>query len=432
MSVLVVDYGAINDLNSTATRLARVFQSRINDYEGIVNKVNSLPTSRGNLENANYFIKKKNEQYQTKINKLNLFKTKMVNFSEQAQATDKRVASRITSETNIFKKKNGISVNSIVALGSMLNGIGISWTKLPFAGAISSACKTVRDIKDVVKDWYKTNGKFVIKMVLTGVVCIAAVIALVLATGPLAILAAAVILFNAASSFYYSIKANNSYSSDGNRNVANRIGEKGGSDMAKNMGGSSAAFVLGEKYRAGGEKIFGFVHGGLTLFASIYSLGQIFTGLKDFSVGKDFKVKTFVSAFKTNRSSATPLPLKQVISNNVTGQSMFKSIEDYGTVRTLVAGSSKVQAAKAVFKSNYMAGTGLLGGIKNIAAPGTFANNLNKNTIGLPGRIKDKVLESFSNGEKFKDSFSGSETESKYNMPEINIHRNALRIATIG
>ncbi|MBC8060243.1 MAG: hypothetical protein H7Y18_06215 [Clostridiaceae bacterium] len=53
MSVLVVDYGALSNLNSTATRLASKFQKRMGDNEGIIKNLNSIPTSRGNLGNAN-------------------------------------------------------------------------------------------------------------------------------------------------------------------------------------------------------------------------------------------------------------------------------------------------------------------------------------------------------------------------------------------
>jgi len=36
MSVLVVDYGELNNLNSTATRLASLFQNKLDNYEGSV------------------------------------------------------------------------------------------------------------------------------------------------------------------------------------------------------------------------------------------------------------------------------------------------------------------------------------------------------------------------------------------------------------
>jgi hypothetical protein len=160
VSALVVDYSSIRDLNSTATSLARKFQKRVEDYEGIVKGVNSLPTTRSNLENSNYFIKKKNEQYHTKINKLNLFRTKMINFSEQADSTDKRVASRITSETKSFKKANKININPLVVIGNTIKTAYFPWTKTPLGRGIESWIeKGVRGIKYDVKDWYRNGGK---------------------------------------------------------------------------------------------------------------------------------------------------------------------------------------------------------------------------------------------------------------------------------
>jgi hypothetical protein len=236
MSVLVVDYSAISHLNSTATSLARKFQKRVDDYEGIAKGINSLPTSRSNLENANYFIKKKNEQYQSKINKLDAFKTKMNNFSEKAEATDKRVASRITSETNAFKKANKINISIFAVLGGTLTS---PWTKMPLVRRIDSWIeeKTI-EAKHSIKDWYANGGKYIIEIVKT--VAIAAVVAaitiLTLGTGTLFFVALSLSLLaiNTGSEVYYKTKA---YQNGSNRIEAERLSKKSGFDMVASVGG---------------------------------------------------------------------------------------------------------------------------------------------------------------------------------------------------
>jgi hypothetical protein len=190
ISALVVDYGAISHLSSTATSLAKKFQKRVDDYEGIITGVNALPTSRNNLDNANYFIKKKNEQNHSKLNKLKAFQTRMNNFSEEAKATDKRVASRITKETKAFKKANNIKVNPLVVIGNSIMTTLFPWTKTPLGRSIENWIeKGIRNTKYAIKDWYRNGGKQLL-INIGGVVLIVAAVALtVLTLGAFAVLA---------------------------------------------------------------------------------------------------------------------------------------------------------------------------------------------------------------------------------------------------
>jgi hypothetical protein len=239
MSVLVVDYGAINHLNSTATSLARKFQKRVDDNEGIIKGVNSLPTSRNNLDNANYFIKKKNEQYHSKINKLNAFQTRMNSFSDQAESADKRVAKRIIQETKVFKKANNIKVNPLVVIGNAIKTVCFPWTQTPLGRGIENWIeKGVRDTKNAIKDWYKNGGKFIINIVKTVVVAavLVTITVLTLGTGAAAffgILSLALLAINTASTVYYNIKA---YQNRDNRIEAERLSEKSGFEMVGALG----------------------------------------------------------------------------------------------------------------------------------------------------------------------------------------------------
>ncbi|MBC8060464.1 MAG: hypothetical protein H7Y18_07345, partial [Clostridiaceae bacterium] len=226
MSVLVVDYGALSNLNSTATRLASKFQKRIEDNEGIIKNINSIPRSGVNLGNANYFIKKRNEQYQTKIEKIIAFKTRISDFSKEVEDTDKRVASRITSETKAFKKANKINISVFVVVGNFLG----SWTKTPLVRGIENWIDNhARDAKYWVKDWYRNDGhKFLVNVVIgaiIAVVIVAVVITTVLTGGAvLGLLGATLwaqiftgfVLVSAACSWGYDIAALVNYNKTGN------------------------------------------------------------------------------------------------------------------------------------------------------------------------------------------------------------------------
>ena len=163
MSVLVIDYSEIRNLNSAATRLAEKFQNKIDDFEHIVSGLNVLPTSRSNLENANYFIKKKNEQYQAKINKIKLFNTKLIEFSEKSKQADNRVASRITSDTKEFKKVNEINISALVVIGDSIKTKSISLLSIAVLRGSGLSEKGLRGIKYGIKDWYRDGGKEVLK-----------------------------------------------------------------------------------------------------------------------------------------------------------------------------------------------------------------------------------------------------------------------------
>ena len=53
MSVMVIDYGAISDITTVATRLADAFESKKENFVCTVNELKLIPTSRNNLRYAN-------------------------------------------------------------------------------------------------------------------------------------------------------------------------------------------------------------------------------------------------------------------------------------------------------------------------------------------------------------------------------------------
>lgn len=305
MSVLVVDYGAIEGLNRTAGSLTRKLQKTIDDYEGIAKAINSLPSPRSNLDNANYFIRKKAEQNQTKIDKLNAFKTRMIGFSDLVDSTDKKVANRITSETKEFKKANDISISPLVVIGNAVTTVLFPWTKTPLGKEIKNWIeKGIRDIKYSFKDWYRKDGNKYLTKVLLGlaaIAIIAAVVIVTVATGgsALALLGATFAakffavftLASAASAFAYDVAALINYNRTGDRTSSNWLDKKGGSHVlgsAFGAAGYGLGYVLGGKNSADefkkiGKKFGKMTFSGLEIASVVYSFWKTGAGIYKFA-----------------------------------------------------------------------------------------------------------------------------------------------------
>jgi len=420
MSVMVIDYGAISDVTSVATRLADIFESKKENFEHIVSGLKSIPTSRNNLENANSCINNKNIQYQSKIDKLNLFGTKMSQFSQKAQETDQRVASRITTDSKVFEKKHKINVSRLAVIidavktdsSSILSTIVSNSVIGRLTGFKGWTAKDVRGFKDGIKDWYRNGGKYKIEIAKSAFFTVVAITALIAGGSVFAVLAAAVIAFNAASKLYSSVKAGNVYNSNGNRAVADRIGKEGGKEVAQKMGEELGERVDGERGKKFLGKTFSYVHGGLTLYASAYSVYKIGSGLKEFSVGKDFSAKTFYNDLKTNGSSGN-LTAGQVFMNNVKSKSVFKDIKNYGTVSTLLGRGGKASIVKEVIKQDYFAGFANSSTVSRVNAVVDFHKLVKNNTFSLANKFNknfDGIISSFK-------EIIGSGMEPKNSMP---------------
>lgn len=309
MSVLVIDYRAIDRMAGTANSLAKKFQRRIDDLEGITKGVNSIPRSSSNLSNANYFIQKKQQQYQDKIDKINGFKQKIMEFSAHAQETDKRVASRITADTKTFMKLNNIIVNPVIPVLNTLKGIYLPWTKTQWWRDMEAWIKDkIRDVKYDIKDWYRRDGNRYLVNVLKGVAVIAViaiVVGLTVASGGsiLALLGTtataqfftAFTLFGQGCTFVYDVAAYLNYKKTGDRLSSNRLDKKDGSDIfGEALGGVGygIGYLRGEKveasqYKKVGENLGKMTFAGLTIASGIYGLGKM--GYDGYNLGKDFE-----------------------------------------------------------------------------------------------------------------------------------------------
>lgn len=89
-----------NSINLAVTDLER----RKSDYEGIARKLHKVHSTTSNLSDCNIYLKKKNMQLQSKIDKLTSFKNKISTFSDHSKAADRRVATYVTDESDTFYK----------------------------------------------------------------------------------------------------------------------------------------------------------------------------------------------------------------------------------------------------------------------------------------------------------------------------------------
>ncbi|MBU3102477.1 hypothetical protein KPL44_24945 [Clostridium sp. DSM 17811] len=86
----------------------------------------------------------------------------MSQFSQKAQATDQRVASRITTDSKVFEKKYGINVSRLDVIldavkteGSDILSTIVSESVLGAFGVKGWTAKDIRSLKDGIKDWYR-------------------------------------------------------------------------------------------------------------------------------------------------------------------------------------------------------------------------------------------------------------------------------------
>ena len=104
MGALVVDYGMESSFHKSIKKAKSELNKRVDDYENIENRARNIPSNTSNCSNCAYYVKKKYQQLQGKINKLNSLDEKVNTFIDNVKETDKGVASRIKKDTKSFKK----------------------------------------------------------------------------------------------------------------------------------------------------------------------------------------------------------------------------------------------------------------------------------------------------------------------------------------
>lgn len=169
MGTMVIKYNELDGLTRVANRLTNRLDERISDLNRLKGKINNIDSGgRSNLEEANYFIRKKNQKYQEKLDKLDTFKNKVISFKAEVESADKRIANRISSSTKGFRKANNISISPVSAAFAVMKSKNlIPWNMNPILLSLNYSFnrkitafveKTYRDIKYDIKDWYYNDS----------------------------------------------------------------------------------------------------------------------------------------------------------------------------------------------------------------------------------------------------------------------------------
>jgi len=304
MSILVVDYGMESSFHKSIKSATSALKKRVDDYENIENRARNIPSNTNNCMNCAYYVKKKYQQLQGKIHKLNTFNDKVEGFIDDVKETDKKVASRIKKDTKSFKKRTGIGKNSKSIWASVCEGVGdfFEWVG-----------EGVTDIWDNIKQWYEDN-KYWINIVVDSVLAAAAVAAC-FGTGGLALAVGVFFAVDAACDLIYDGAAAYQYYMKGNETEAERLAEKGGKDAYMWVGRQFDNF-FGTDFAEGA---MGVLHTGLSICAIGYSFYK--TGsqiLKDLKLDK-IKVKSF---FNGNRN-------KIKWSSHFNKKNIIKAVKNY-------------------------------------------------------------------------------------------------------
>lgn len=184
MSQLVVNYSKIETLVSEIDKVTDYFGNRKETHTGNARRIGSVADKRGNLASAISELYSRNSEIVNKEENLTSFRTELVNFQEEAEQADQRVANRISNETSSFFYKTGIVMQATEAQ-SLWDGL----------------CEGVSDICGSIKDFYEEYKEEIWEGITlaidTAFVVIVAVgfSAMILATAPIQLLLATGFVF---------------------------------------------------------------------------------------------------------------------------------------------------------------------------------------------------------------------------------------------
>ena len=275
MSVLVVDYGMESSFTGAIKKAKSALNKRVDDYVNIENRIKSIPSNTNNCSNCAYFVKKKYQQIQEKVNTLHSLNEQVVSFIDNVKETDRHVASRIKSETKYFNKRTGIGKTNKSILASICEDIGDL-----FEFIAEDVAEFLETTKRNIKQWYEENKYWI--SIVVDVVCIVGAVAICVSTGGIALAVAIFGLVDNACDLYYDVLAY-MYHRDGNEAEAERLSEKGGKDAFMWVG-RQYDNLFGTDFCEG---VMGAVHTGMSIFAIGYSFYKAGTNLlKDFKLDK--------------------------------------------------------------------------------------------------------------------------------------------------
>ncbi len=318
MSSLVIDYGMESTFRSSIKSAKSALNKRIDDYENIESRARSIPTNTDNCSNCAYYVRKKHQQLQGKVNKLNSLNEQVETFIDNVQEVDKKVASRIKSDTKSFKKRTGIGKKSKSIWASVCEGIG------DFFEWVGDGAEKVWNN---IKQWYEDN-KYWINIVVDVVLVVAAVAACI-GTGGLALAVGVFFVVDAVCDLVYDGAAAYQYYVNGDEAAAERLSGKGGKD-AFIWVGSKVDDALGTDFVAG---TMGIIYEGISLFAVGYSLYKSILKpakqlLKDFKLDK-IKIRSPFTLTNGKFKFRSPFHGNFKLGTHFTGDKIWKATTNF-------------------------------------------------------------------------------------------------------
>ena len=363
MAVLSVHLGYADNVVGSIKKATNELSSRKKDYEGIISSVNKISSNSSNLSDCNVYLKKKNQQLQGKINKLNKFSKKVSEFEMNAKNADKRVSKYVKDESRTFYKTVGIKTGWAAGWDNLKRGATKVWNS--------------------VKDFYEKH-KFVIDFIVDVALLAVAVVSLIAAipTGGATLFFAGFALAKAAGDLVGSSVALG-YHISGDDEKAGIWAERGLKDGMKWVGrqidGGKDGFFSG---------LLGFVYDGLSIGAAIYSIGKLG---KDLFKSIDLRNTNELSVWGRITNAG-----KKILGISITG----KSGKDLASCWQLkeIFNLKSVDAARKI-----MIGTDIINDLNNMKSTissifeGTFfedGNKISSNISKVVNSIKDFYTDS--------------------------------------
>lgn len=109
MAVLSLDFWYLGYVDNNINRAVSELDKRQRDYEGIRERLGNISSDSGYLNEGNFYLERKMMELQQKMDRLNSFKTRVVDFISDAKDADERVANYIKEQSSIFYRIHGIS-----------------------------------------------------------------------------------------------------------------------------------------------------------------------------------------------------------------------------------------------------------------------------------------------------------------------------------
>jgi len=186
MGVLKINYSELAGAIKNAEKAAKEADSYAEGLEKkVCKKIADLEGgSSGNVNNADYFVKKKIGVLKAKSEKLKNFAGKLSTFEENCKEADKDVGAKFSALYSQFKKDNGFKISIVSEFFCYLGTKILNSTE--FGKWLNNTIRSINDFfNDIwgeIKYWYKCEGgKYVVDIVLSVAAIALAVVTIITA-----------------------------------------------------------------------------------------------------------------------------------------------------------------------------------------------------------------------------------------------------------